>query len=244
MSEGMSDEIRLMAAHRGGHEDPSNGFQALHGMSPLEHLMMAEEEGDRDRDHVRFESMRCFLMYLFCDEGPDNLRYATRRLYAVARGYYPQVLKGVTAREMQEIFRVDESEDEVHWQEPLRSVLEGDKFDVRDETVGRLMFFIFVDEKAAIPFFAMRRVYALAKCFAPEALKGMSLEKMGEVFGEENQAKARQRWGARVKAIVGKTVEKAGGVAHFKYQKTRTASLKYAAAQMGNRNRRKKGSEG
>lgn len=240
MSDEMSDEVRLMAAHLGGAEDTTNGFQSLHGRSPLEELIEMEEGESRDRDQVRVEAMRRFLGYLFSDGDPMNLRYATRRLYSVARGYYPQTLKGITMREMQEIFRIDESEGEVCWQEPLRSVLEGDRFDVRDETIGRLIFFLFVDERAAEPWFAMRRVYALAKAFVPEALRGMSMEKMGTVFGEEGQRSARARWSARIKVMINDPISQGGAVAHLKFQKSRSTCRKYAAAQMGNQNRKKK----
>jgi hypothetical protein len=243
MSEEMSDEVRVMAAHLGGHEDPSHGIQALHGRSPLEELMDLEEGGPVDVDQLRVEAMRRFLLYLFSDGKPRELRYATRRLYAVARGYYPQTLRGITMVEMREIFRPGPGE-EVAWREPLRSVLEGDQFDVRDETVGRLMFFLFVDERAGVPWYAMRRLYALAKAFAPEALEGMSLEAMGEVFGEKGARSARARWSARIRVIISDTIEKAGGVAHLKYQKSLSAREKYAAAQMGNQNRKKKEIEG
>lgn len=241
MSEEMTDEIRMGAAHRGGHQDESHGIQALNSArSPLEELMAAEEGGRPERDEVRVEGMRSFLSYLFSDGQPRVLKYATRRLYAVARGYYPELLTGVTMEVMEGIFAPDEAAGAVRWQEPLRSVLEGDYLDVRDETVGRLMFFIFLDEKPSEPWFAMRRVYSLAKSFVPEALDGMSLEMMGEVFGEKGEKSARQRWSARIKAIVVKTVKDAGGVAHTKFSKSRTTCLKYSEAQRGNQNRKKK----
>ena len=202
--------------------------------------MMAEEAGRLDRDQVRVEAMRSFLLYLFCDRRPKNLRYATRRLYAVARSYYPQVLKGITMTEMREVFRVDASEEELQWSEPLRAVLEGDKFDVRDETVGRLMFFYFVEERAAEPWFAMRRLYSMAKAFAPEQLDGMSLDQMGRTFGESGERSARARWSARIKVIICDKLAKEGAVAHLKYQKSRSTCFKYADAQKGNQNRKKK----
>lgn len=237
MSDEMSDEVRLEAAHRGGHEDGTHGIQALHGRSPLEELMEMEEGDSRDRDQVRVEAMRRFLLFLFADGRPRELGYATRRLYAVARGYYPQVLQGMTAGQLQEVMSGGEG---MNHAEALRGVLEGDEFEERDATVGRLMFFVFVDGRPGEPWFAMRRVYALAKSFAPEVLEGMSLEAMGEVFGEKGEKAARARWSARIRVIVSDRVEQAGGVAHLKFQKSQSTRRKYAAAQMGNQNRKGK----
>ena len=239
MSDEMSDEIRVGAAQRGGHQDTTNGFQSLHEKSPLENLIAMEDAEDRDRDQVRVEAMRSFVSYLFSDRQPQNLRFATRRLYAVAREYYPAVLKGATMDCMREIFRIAESETGLRYDESLRTVLEGDEFDVRDETIGRLIYFLFVDEKAGEPWFAMRKLYCLAKAFVPEAIDGMSLEKLGSVFGEDGERSARARWSARVKVYLESKIQKAGGVAHFKYQKSKSPCRKYAAAQQGNQNRKK-----
>jgi hypothetical protein len=240
MSEDMSDEIRLGAAHLGGHQDPSHGIQALHGTSPLEQLIAMEEGGRLDRDQVRVEAMRRFLLYLFADKKPKDLRFATRRLYAVARGYYPQLLNGQTTAELAKIFKGPQSSGSTNFRESLSAVLAGDSFQERDETVARLMYFLFIDDKPSEPWFAMRRVYSLAKAFIPECLDGMSLETMGEVFGEAGEKSARARWSARIKVIVGKTIQDAGGVAHTKFSKSKSTCLKYAAAQQGNQNRRKK----
>lgn len=159
MSDQMSDETRLQAAHGGGRMDPTHGFQSLHVRTPLEELM-ASEDGD----------------------GPE----------------------------------VDA---------------------IRKETMERLMLFFFADGKPERLELPMRRVYAVAKAFFPELIDGMSLDALGEVFDEDKPERARARWSARLKVMVNKPIEEAGGVAHSKYQKAESASAKYSAAQMGNRNR-------
>jgi hypothetical protein len=243
----MSDEERLGAAHRGGHMDPTNGIQALHCQSPLEVMISLEEEDPaRVEAEQRLEGMRRFLAYLFGDGKPEELCYSTRRLYSIAREFYPQVLEGVTGEVMAAIYEGALSDSGVSLRrcDSIAEVLhrEGDSrgFEVRDETVGRLVFFIFAEGKPERPELAMRRVYALAKSFCPELLGGMSLHDLGKVFGEGDEKGNRARWSARVKTLVIKTVEESGAVAHMKFQKSASTCRKYSAAQRGNQNRKKK----
>jgi hypothetical protein len=86
------------------------------------------------------------------------------------------------------------------------------------------------------------RTYAIAKALCPELLRGqdgkdMSLERLGDVFGEPNRQAARARWSGRIKRIFNVPVEQAGGVAHAHFQKSATTCDKYRAAQVGNHNR-------
>jgi hypothetical protein len=240
MSEEMSDEVRIGAAHRGGHEDGTHGIQALHGMTPLDEVIAMEEAGRSEREEVRVEAMRRFMLYLFADERPGKVWFATRRLFAVARGFYPQLLLGMSAEELQPVFAGENGECGVNRRESLAGILEGDLVDVRDETVGLVMGFLFTVRGRGGVKVVMQRLYCLAKAFFPETIKGMSLERLGEVFGEPGRRGARARWSARVKKVVSEFIEAAGGVGHLKYQKSESTCRKYAAAQAGNQNRRKK----
>jgi hypothetical protein len=240
----MSDEDRMGAAHRGGRMDPTHGIQALHCQSPLD-LMMASEEVVYTEDEMRVEGMRRFVIFLFGDGRPEELCFATRRLYSVARVFFPQVLEGVSLLTMEAIFAGADDDARVVRGGSVADLLgdhgeSGRAVQVRTETVGRLMQFLFSDAKPSRPELPMRRVYALAKGYFPELLGGMSLHELGDVFGEGNSGGHRARWSWRIKKLIVLPVEEAGGVAHLKYQKKESTCRKYAAAQQGNQNRKKK----
>jgi len=246
----MSDEDRIGAAHRGGRMDPTNGIQSLHFQSPDDAAMAREEHNEDDERaseiEMQVEAMRRFIGYLFGDALPKKLCYATRRLYSVAREFYPHLLIGVSSDCMESIYEGALSDDGVSARrcDSIAQLLsqagdDGRGYEVRDETVGRLMCFIFSDDRPSQPAYAMRRVYALAKSFCSHAINGMSLHDIGKTFGEGDNRGNRARWSARIKVLVIKTVAESGAVAHMKYQKSASTCRKYSAAQRGNQNRRK-----
>lgn len=238
----MSDEVRVQCALRGGSADETHGIQALNGnMNPAEMAMVREEiaaggvEAGMTRDEVRAEIMSTLVGWFFSDGQPEKPELVGVRMYAVARAFFPSLLRGagvevrvpccgVRGASLQDLQK--------------RIFEEGVQREERVQTVEKLMQHFFEDEKPESPVVATRRVYAVVKSFMPELINGASLEQLGVWFGEgEDVRRHRARWSARIKVWVNKTIEGNGGVAHAKFQKSASASHSYRAAQMGNRNR-------
>lgn len=234
----MTDEERVGAAHRGGDEEAAHGIQALVQQTPLDELIAREEADREEDDDVRLETMRRLMLFIFCDGKPEDLRFARLRLYSVVREFYPQVLEGVTRKMMREIFEVA-GEASMDARDGVGLVLKGDRPEVRDELLGKLLWFFFYKGKPERAELVMRRVYALAKSFYPKAIHGMSLEELGTVvFREGKPSAARARWSWRIKKMINEFIEASGGVAHAHFQKSSSTCRKYRAAAMGNNNRK------
>lgn len=79
------------------------GLQALAGKSPLEELMAAEEGGG-EAEAVRVETMRRLMGFLFVDDCPENPIHVTRRVYALAKAFYPHLIQGMSLHQLGVIF--------------------------------------------------------------------------------------------------------------------------------------------
>jgi hypothetical protein len=82
-----------------------------------------------------------------------------------------------------------------------------------------------------------RRFYAVAKLLDEDLIGGISLARMGDVFGESNQAAARARWSARVHQVLREVGGPAACTVHGRYMKSDSARQKMSASALGNRNR-------
>ena len=80
-----------------------------------------------------------------------------------------------------------------------------------------------------------RRWYSLAKLLDEDLLGGVTLEQMGEVFGEGNPKAARARWSERNKVVL--RILAGSAVMKARYQKSVSSCERMSQAQMGNRNR-------
>jgi len=240
--EDMSDEQRVECAFRGGSADTTHGFQALNGqMDPLEALMAKEEVNE---DKVRSEFMQGLMGYFFADGQVWRPEYVARRVYAVACARCPYLLLDMSKKVLGDIKALCDEWLVVRQAYSLEDLLyEGDHEDrdaLRAATLRAVMRYFFSNDKPEDWKLVTKKVYGLAKSFYPHLIDGISLEELGEVFGEDKPKAHRARWSARIKTWVNKPIEEAGGVAHSKFQKSATASQNYSAAQQGNSNRKKK----
>lgn len=172
------------------------------------------------------------------------------RGYGVAQSFFPSLLAGLAVEDLEGLREaaamapgrmpmrdlidfVDAAEeyapgDEVVQEAFLRGATEG---------LRRVWGYFFADGKPGQPVYVGRRIYAVAKSYFEQLIGGMSLEKMGEAFGEENSKAARARWSWRVRSLVNRVVQGAGGVAHARFQKREATCRKYAEAARRTRNR-------
>jgi hypothetical protein len=103
---------------------------------------------------------------------------------------------------------------------------------IRAEAFRELLEFIF--KEGPHPGNACRRLYVLAKAFAPEKILNLSMRDLGKLFGESHGT-----WQWRIKAVVHEYVRaRTGESVDLGWQKSAASSAKYAAAQKGNHNRR------
>lgn len=135
--------------------------------------------------------------------------------------------------------RNGESFEAVDNRTPLDSLLaEEEQMDsqeqfIRVETFRKLLGYVFAE--GPDPARSMRRLYALGKSYTPELLFNISDQEIAMIFGETRAAVSWRR-----DKLVTKKLEAAGARGtHVRCQKTEGARLKYAKAQMGNRNRAK-----
>ena len=104
----------------------------------------------------------------------------------------------------------------------------------RSEVIAEMLAFFCAD--GVHPGWVMRRVFAVLKAIKPQLLGDMSLEEMGNLFGE---TKAAQSW--RIKKMFS-DYQRGKGAKSFKaaFQKSEAARSAYSVAQQGNTNRRTK----
>lgn len=257
----MTDETRLEAAHRGGHEDGAHGVQALNGQSsPAEILMALEDAVSDSAEECKGAFWKGVLaaaargmVFLFSDKQAEESAFVIARAYGVAQSLFPSLLDGLSAEELEgiqgaarlahgrmpmaELIDFEQAAEEyAEGEESLRGAfLEG-----AQEGLRRFWGFFFVDGHPGRPEHVGRRIYAVAKSYFEQLIDGMSLEKMGAAFGEGNSKAARARWSWRVRSMVNRVVAAAGGVAHARFQKREETCRKYAAAARRTRNRAKK----
>jgi len=121
---------------------------------------------------------------------------------------------------------------------PLTALLgkeEGENVeDDRHEVIGAMLDFFCAD--GVHPGWVLRRVFAVLKAVRPQLLGDMSLEEMGNLFGE---TRAAQSW--RIKKMF-TDYQRGKGAKSFKaaFQKSEAAVGSYSRAQKGNTNRRAK----
>lgn len=102
---------------------------------------------------------------------------------------------------------------------------------IRMEAFRELLGFLF--SQGPCPGHVCRRVFCLAKAFAPELILNMGVRDLGKLFGESHGT-----WQWRVKQVVQGFVKKQTGQdLHLGYQKSAESSAKYSQAQKGNKNR-------
>jgi hypothetical protein len=107
-----------------------------------------------------------------------------------------------------------------------------DEMRIRRETVIRMLYFIF--QKGCHPGQTLRLLYILTQRLSPELILHMNGTALANIFGETRAA-----WSARMLLIFNGYLA-ANGQKAIKYaaQKSDTARAKYAAAAIGNSNRR------
>jgi len=103
----MSDEERVGAAQTGGKADPTTAFQSLHTKSPLEQLMEGEEGETMTKDQRRVQTMSKLMHYFFEDGQPQNPMMAMRRVYSLAKSFFPEVIQGMSLHQLAVIFEED-----------------------------------------------------------------------------------------------------------------------------------------
>lgn len=261
----MTDEERLQAAAGGGHQEGAHGLQALNGASsPLEILLATERDPETEaaeRRECREEAFRRgrlvgssrLMSYLFADGRPDDASLVMAREYDYAQRVVPSLLDGVTVEEMTDLRRlrgsmsgempmgqlIDFRAEARDWAKGERWQREAREFFLAGAMEGQrgLMRYFFADGKPGEPVYAGRRTYSAAKGFYEDLIGGMSLEKMGEAFDEENPRGARARWSWRIRSFVNRALEESGAVAHLRFQKSAKTRAKYAAAAARTRNR-------
>lgn len=118
-----------------------------------------------------------------------------------------------------EMIRREESVDREEWA-------------IRVEAFRQVLEFCF--QQGPHPGHVVRRVFCLAKAFAPELVLNMGVRDLGRMFGESHGC-----WSWRLKQVVVDFVKvRSGQTMNMPYQKSAEARAKYSEAQMGNRNRR------
>jgi hypothetical protein len=120
----MNDETRVGAAHRGGSMDPTHGFQALQPTpTPLDSLI-EKEEGRPETDAVRSATMRKLMAFIFDDGKPENPEFAMRRLYAIAKAFYPDLIEGISLEALGKVFEEDNTEKgRQRWSARIRNII-------------------------------------------------------------------------------------------------------------------------
>ena len=102
---------------------------------------------------------------------------------------------------------------------------------IKVEAFRHLLGYIFAE--GPHPGHACRRLYCLAKAFAPELILDLGVRDLGRIFGESHGC-----WSWRIKNVVHGFVKRTTGQdMQLPYQKSAESSAQYARAQMGNRNR-------
>jgi hypothetical protein len=102
----------------------------------------------------------------------------------------------------------------------------------RMQGIAGFLRFFFLTGPA--PAKVVRRIYCVAKGVTPHHVLNMTLEQLGAIFGE-----VRATWSWRVKRVMNRFLKLCGARAiKLSFQKSDEACAKYAAAQLGNRNRR------
>ena len=84
----MSDEAHIESAFR--HGDPA-AILPWHGMTPDEEMIW-KEQGEPEGEENRAWLMELCLVYLFADGRPEAYELVARRVYAVAKCFFPHLL--------------------------------------------------------------------------------------------------------------------------------------------------------
>jgi len=278
MYDDMTDGERLEAAHRGGHEDPAHGIAALNGeLDPSQWAELADEieqglplhlvAGLAPEDLAEMEARARLpfwrgalagqsrvMAYCFADEWPSQPEWATCRLYAIAREFFPSMLEGVPAETLGEVFTPERKPAPVVFRGymALDALLDfsaeaedyapGDERSVYREGavegVRRVLRWLL--DAPEEPIKATRRLYITAKAYYQHLINRMSLRRLAQVF-EESERGARARWGWRCRNTVNDYIEaRTGRPVQLHFQKGSEARAKYAAAARKTCNRREK----
>lgn len=239
-----AEVLDRMAARESGRL--TAGVEALHVLDPAEAMMRAEEGPDgrmeRERPALEHEIFNGLLEYLL-GEGPDPVRVRDR-LEGALRAFVPGVtekMRGplVWVREevVVEVLRRRSAEDggEARLSTWVRALEAEEDSKTVARTLGGLIRFVLVEGlrwKAAVAV-----VYCLAKALRPELIGHMSLEDVARLSGDLG---GRATPSARIRRIYNARVSAAGMLAsHASFQKSEEACRRYAAAQLGNGNRKK-----
>lgn len=219
--------------------DATDNAAGHHSLSPVDLIMAAEEAGALDPGEWTIgEVFRRVLCFVFFDErcgAALGWDYAAAALEVLYREFAPSVLIGLGAdgsarrRGVGLVSGAGRGVDEMVREVP-------------DALLGAVLARMCVGLEGAHWMIELtRRFYALAKLLDEDLIGGASLERLGDIFGEENRKAARSRWCARVHQVLREVGGPEAQALHGRYMKGDEARARMAEAQRGNTNRKKKG---
>jgi hypothetical protein len=220
------------------------GARPWGGLRPDEELERKEEMEDSGGMMERAWIQEDLLVYLFADGYADRWQDVALRALAVMRRYCPALLVGRRFYELDGL----KQRGALQASFPLERFDEITACEERGVLLSGLLGYLFPGGGRWLKKGTMR-VYLLARTFQPLLLRSHGsdpgYERLEEIFEgrklttRKERDRARSRWSARAQKLIRHPVEANGGRIAMQFGKSATARERYAAAAMGNENRKK-----